>query len=135
MKKSFVIAGVGVVVAAAASYVAFGQASSDGMMGREASRQNMSGNDATTMRLRGMMAQSMAESMARQTVVAMPDGGVMVLAGGKLMKYDSGLNLVKEVPLKMDFEDMRQQMQGMMDTMPMMHRGMMRSSAGDGAQR
>ena len=34
------------------------------------------------------------------TVVATSDGGVVVLTGGKLAKYDNSLNLVKEVELK-----------------------------------
>ena len=34
------------------------------------------------------------------TVVATSDGGVVVLTGGKLTKYDNGLNLIKEVEIK-----------------------------------
>ena len=34
------------------------------------------------------------------TVVATSDGGVVVLMGGKLAKYDSNLDLVKEVEIK-----------------------------------
>ena len=34
------------------------------------------------------------------TVVATSDGGVVVLTGGKLAKYDNQLNLVKEVEIK-----------------------------------
>ena len=34
------------------------------------------------------------------TVVATSDGGVVVLTGGKLAKYDGQLNLVKEVEIK-----------------------------------
>ena len=33
-------------------------------------------------------------------VVATSDGGVVVLTGGKLAKYDNSLNLVKEVEIK-----------------------------------
>lgn len=42
---------------------------------------------------KGMMHQ-------QPTMIATSDGGVVVLAGGKLSKYDGLLNLVKEVEIK-----------------------------------
>lgn len=36
----------------------------------------------------------------KETVVATSDGGVVILAGPKLIKYDKDLNLVKEVEIK-----------------------------------
>ena len=39
------------------------------------------------------------------SMVASNDGGVIVMAGNKLYKYDKDLNLVKEVELKMDMSD------------------------------
>jgi len=39
--------------------------------------------------------------METAQMVATDEGGVIVLAGNKLMKYDADLNLVKEVELKM----------------------------------
>jgi hypothetical protein len=134
MRKSFVTAGVVFIVAVAGSYVAYGQTGRDGMMGRNASEQNMRGSDGTTMPLRGMMAQSMAHAMSQQSLVATSDGGVIVLAGGKLMKYDGGLGLVKEVQLNVDYDRMQERMQRMMENMPMMRGGMMRSSGGGAAQ-
>ena len=40
------------------------------------------------------------KEMMHPSMVATPDGGVIVLAGPKLAKYDKDLNLVKEVELK-----------------------------------
>jgi len=51
----------------------------------------------------GAMAMQMMGSMQRQ-MVATSDGGVIVLAGGKLLKYDKDLNLVREVDLKTNVE-------------------------------
>ena len=50
-------------------------------------------------------------------LVATTDGGVVVLIGNKLMKYDANLNLVKETEIKIDKEAM-QKMQ--MEKRPMM---------------
>ena len=45
----------------------------------------------------GMMGGGM---MQHASMVATPDGGVIVLSGPRLAKYDKDLNLVKEVELK-----------------------------------
>ena len=39
--------------------------------------------------------------MGKAQMVATDEGGVIVLAGNKLMKYDADLNLVKEAEVKM----------------------------------
>jgi hypothetical protein len=39
--------------------------------------------------------------MGKSQMVATDEGGVIVLAGNKLMKYDADLNLVKDVEVKM----------------------------------
>ena len=39
--------------------------------------------------------------MGKAQMVATDEGGVIVLAGSKLLKYDADLNLVKEVEVKM----------------------------------
>ena len=44
--------------------------------------------------------------MAKQ-MVATGDGGIIVLTGNKLLKYDKDLNLIKEVEIKMDMKMMR----------------------------
>ncbi|MDD4908163.1 MAG: hypothetical protein PHJ00_03785 [Candidatus Omnitrophica bacterium] len=45
------------------------------------------------------MAMNMMGFIPKQ-MVASNDGGVIILAGNKLMKYDKDLNLVKEVEIK-----------------------------------
>ena len=59
----------------------------------------------------GMMA---CMSMAGQSLAATEDGGVVLMAGCKLVKYDSALNKVKEVQIEMDVEAMQAKMQKMM---------------------
>ena len=50
----------------------------------------------------GMMGKMKMKGMHQQpTMIATSDGGVVVLAGPKLLKYDAQLNLVGEVELKM----------------------------------
>ncbi len=63
----------------------------------------------------GMMMGMMQKSMA-----ASSDGGVIVLSGSKLMKYDADLNLVKEVEIPMDMESMKKSMADMKKCMKMM---------------
>jgi len=68
-------------------------------------------------RMAGMMMQMMG-AMQKQ-MVATNDGGVIVLVGNKLLKYDKDLNLVKEielktgVELKMDIGPMQEMMKNM----------------------
>jgi len=45
--------------------------------------------------------------MGKPSIVASNDGGVIILMGHKLYKYDKNLNLIKEVELKMDMPDMK----------------------------
>ncbi|MFH1045557.1 MAG: hypothetical protein V1727_01155 [Candidatus Omnitrophota bacterium] len=46
---------------------------------------------------RGMM-----ERMQPKSMVATGDGGIVVLSGNSLLKYDQDLNLIKEVKIKSD---------------------------------
>jgi len=62
--------------------------------------------------------------MMKKEMVATPDGGVIVMAGNKLLKYDKNLDLVKEVEIKMDFEGMKKTMEKMKEECPM-HKEMM----------
>jgi hypothetical protein len=57
----------------------------------------------------GMGMGRMAGMMMHSSMVAASDGGVIVLAGNKLMKYDRDLNLVKEVVIKTEMCAMMQQ--------------------------
>ncbi len=70
------------------------------------------------------MGGMMMKAMMKKTIVATEDGGVIVLAGNKLMKYDKNLNLVKEVEIKIDMEAMQKNMKEMMKNCPMMKGGM-----------
>lgn len=45
--------------------------------------------------------------MMNKTMVATNDGGVIIMVGLKLMKYDKDLNLVKEVEIKVDWDKMK----------------------------
>jgi hypothetical protein len=48
----------------------------------------------------------MCQMMMRPIIIATSDGGVVVMMGDKLMKFDRELNLVKETKIKMDIEGM-----------------------------
>jgi hypothetical protein len=50
----------------------------------------------------------MHQMMMSKSMVATPDGGVIVMVGHKLQKYDKDLVLQKEVDLKMDKEEMKE---------------------------
>ena len=63
---------------------------------------------------------SMMNSMMGRSVVATNDGGVVVVTGNKLTKYDKDLNVAKEVELKMDMEGMQKMMDNMKSMCPMM---------------
>jgi hypothetical protein len=134
MKRYLMIAIIVSVIAVAGSYMAFGQQRSGmmgggmmrgGMMNRGDQQQGMMGNDDGMMgNNRGMMPMAgmpamMAQSMMHEGLVATTDGGIVVWAGGKLMKYDSGLNLVREIELQVDYSAMQKKMQKMMENMPM----------------
>ena len=49
----------------------------------------------------GMMGQRNCSMAEKAQMVATDEGGVFVLAGNKLMKYDADLNMVKEIEIKM----------------------------------
>lgn len=63
---------------------------------------------------------SMMKSMMERSVVATSDGGVIVVTGNKLTRYDKDLNVVKEIELKADMEGMQKMMENMKDMCPMM---------------
>jgi hypothetical protein len=53
------------------------------------------------MKGRGIKHEMMMRRMQR-SVVATSDGGVVIVAGNKITKYDRNLNVIKEVQLKSD---------------------------------
>jgi hypothetical protein len=57
--------------------------------------------------------------MEGKKLVATQDGGAILMMGNKLIKYDSGMNVVKEVEIKMDMEAMKKTMDEMRDNCPM----------------
>lgn len=59
-----------------------------------------------------------AKSLTKTEIVAGDDGGVFILTGHKLMKYDNNLKLVKEVELDIDLETIRKRIQEIMDDCP-----------------
>lgn len=61
----------------------------------------------------GMMEIQPGLSMMKMVggqMVATKDGGVIVMMGKKLLKYDKDLNLKKEVEIKVDLEQMHEKM-------------------------
>jgi hypothetical protein len=65
-----------------------------------------------------------AKTMMKRELVATADGGVVVLQGNKLSKYDKDLNLVKELDLKCDVEAVRAKMREMCAACPMNKKAM-----------
>jgi hypothetical protein len=57
--------------------------------------------------------------MEGKKLVATQDGGAILMIGNKLIKYDSQLNIVKEVEIKIDMEAMKKSMDEMKDNCPM----------------
>ena len=63
----------------------------------------------------GRMGQCMMmKKMMGKEMVVSGDGGVIILVGNKLLKYDSDLNLVKETEIKIDMEAMMEKCGAMM---------------------
>lgn len=64
----------------------------------------------------GMMGQyMMMKKIMEKEMVSSGDGGVIVLVGNKLLKYDKDLNLVKEAEIKIDMEAMMEKCREMME--------------------
>jgi hypothetical protein len=66
-----------------------------------------------------MMGQMMMKVMEK-SVTATSDGGIVVLAGNHLVKYDKDMNIIKEADVKVDMDAMQKDMEGMMKMCPMM---------------
>ncbi len=117
MKKSIFVILV-CVVTFVVCVLAFAQEKEEGMMGT-----GMMGKgcmmDKQKMMGKCPMCGMMMKKMMNKEIVATNDGGVIVLAGNKLFKYDRDLNLKKEVEIKMDMEGVQKMMQEMMKNCPM----------------
>lgn len=103
MKKlTYLILAVAVILAARFVFAEEmkGPMKGDGMGGKEM----MMGKG---MMGEGMMGMHRMHGMMRSpSMVASNDGGVIVLTGNKLYKYDKNFTLVKEVEIKMDMDGM-----------------------------
>ena len=107
-----------VLVVAVGSYTIFAQSmnmpqgESGGMMG---------GGTAGAMN-GGMMGNMSCSGcgMMQGSVAATSDGGVVVLAAGKLIKYDAAFKKVNEVDLDVDWNAANQKAQQTMQDCPMM---------------
>jgi hypothetical protein len=62
----------------------------------------------------------MYKMMGCKELLATQDGGVVLMLGNKLIKYDASMNLVKEVEIKIDMEAMKNTMEEMKKSCPMM---------------
>ncbi|MCB9772650.1 MAG: hypothetical protein H6754_08905 [Candidatus Omnitrophica bacterium] len=120
MKKN--IAVITVVAVLAVSGLAFAQVADKGKDMMEGKGGMMGMMDGKMMGMCPMM-----QSMLQKQVVATNDGGIVVVAGNKITKYDKDLNVVKEVEQKMDMEGMKK----MMKDCPMMGKGMMGNMSKD----
>lgn len=65
------------------------------------------------------MCPMMCKAMMEKSLIATSDGGVILMAGGKLTKFDKDLNKVKEVEVQMEIEAMQNKMKSMMKNCPM----------------
>ena len=72
----------------------------------------------------GMMMNEMGSMMNGSSLVATTDGGIVVLMGNELSKYDKDLNLVKQVEVKFDWDNWQKMMMQNRNMM-MQNRGMM----------
>ena len=61
----------------------------------------------------------MYKMMGGKELLATQDGGVVLMIGNKLIKYDASMNLVKEVEIKIDMEAMKNTMEEMKKNCPM----------------
>jgi hypothetical protein len=92
---------------------------SRGMMGRGMQNRGMMGGN--------MMSGGMMGPMMRSTsMVPTSDGGVIVLMGNELLKYDKDLNLTKQAQVNFDWENWQKMM--------MEHRNMMMGGQQSGSQ-
>lgn len=65
------------------------------------------------------MCTTMCKSMMEKKLVATEDGGIILMAGCKLIKFDKDLNKVKEVPIEINIEEIKAKMQEMIKACPM----------------
>jgi hypothetical protein len=101
MKKGLLIAMLVAFLAAISiakiSFVSADDMKGGGMMGGDMMKGDMMGKGAM---MGGKMMGMCGMMHPTPTIVATSDGGIVVLTGNKLTKYDKNLNVVKEAELK-----------------------------------
>ncbi len=90
-----------------------------GMMGGGMMGKGMMGKE-----MMGMMKMHKMMGNMQNEVVATSDGGIVIVGGNKITKYDKDLNVVKEAEFKQNTEAMQKMMNEMMAKCPMMGKGM-----------
>jgi hypothetical protein len=120
MKTKLMVLVIGLLVLGAMSLL-WAQAAEKTEMKPPQEGMKMMGGMGLGMGMKGgcPMCGAMMHGMMQKQMIATPDGGVIVLAGCSLQKYDANLQLVKEADLKMDPEKMQKHMQEMMKCCPM----------------
>ena len=114
--RKLLIAITGIILVACTLTLCFAQGA--GMRSGTMGEQGMMMGKEKMMGMCPMHGMMMGSMMAK-SMVATGDGGIVVMAGSKLIKYDKDLNLLKEVEVKMDMEGMQKKMSQMMEQCPM----------------
>ena len=131
MKRTFAILIAAVLFAATGLSSLSSAQEVDDTMGKGKMKGDMMGK-GPMMGKGGPMQGMMMKGMMEKSIIATADGGVIVLAGNKLIKYDQDLNIVKEVEIKVDMDAMQKHMTEMMKMCPMMKDGKMGPGMGEG---
>jgi hypothetical protein len=116
--------------------LALAEEKKESAMGKGMIQGGMMGGKGMMMAKSKMMGMdNMCRMMMSKSLVATSDGGVIVLIGNKLQKYDKDLVLKKEAEIKLDMESMQKIMMQMMEKCPMhekmMEGGMMGQGKGE----
>ncbi|MHC4114686.1 MAG: hypothetical protein ACYSSL_05130 [Planctomycetota bacterium] len=121
--KKVLIAGVGIILVSilAMSFAEEPEQTEDvmGQIGKDVPGTTQGGTSEGQMMRMCPMHHTMMGSMMSKAIAPTEDGGVIVLAGDKLIKYDKDLTLVKEVKIEMDMEGMQKKMSQMMEKCPL----------------
>ena len=127
MKKTIAVMSV-VMLVAGGALVARAQDAPEGMraMQAEGKMHMMGGKKMEGCARGGCPMCGKMKGMMRPSMVATSDGGVVVMIGTQLTKYDKNLKEVAKVQVEMDVAAMQAQMKTMMKDCPMMKgKGMM----------
>lgn len=113
MKKIWIVA-MAALITVGVAYFALAEEPMGKMMGKEMMPKPMMGKGMPgACPMMCPMHTMMAKCMMHKEMVATEEGGVIVMMGNKLMKYDKDLNMVKEVEMQIDMEAIQKKMQEM----------------------